>query len=186
MKKIILIAAMALLSISGFAQKVGRVSYEELMYLMPDYMEAQRTLAAVNKETSETYQAMVSEYQTKRQAFDQKQASYTESVRQSKQAELADIERRLQEFQQMAYQEIQEKQNELIAPIREKAINAIRDLAKAQELLLVFDVNQLIYFDEANTVDLMPAARTALGIPEGRTLETVQEEISALQLQYAE
>lgn len=185
MKKIMLIAAMALIAISASAQNIGIVNYEELCTLMPEYMEAQRTIAAVSKETSDTFQEMVNEFQNKSNTFEQKQNSWTASVKEAKQKELADMSQRLQEFQQTAYQELQEKQNELLSPIREKAVSTVRELAKAQGLVLVFDASQLIYFDAENTVDLMPAARTALGIPEGRTMETVQEEISALQLQYA-
>jgi len=148
-------------------------------------MEAQRTMAAVNQETQETFQTMVNEYQTKSQAYEQKQASWTASVREVKANELADMQRRLQEFQQTAMQELQQKQNELLTPIRDKALTAVRDVAKAQGLVLVFDVADLVYFDEAATVDLMPASRTALGIPEDRTLQTVQEEINALQLEFS-
>lgn len=186
MKKIILIAAMALIAFSASAQSIGIVNYEELCTLMPEYMEAQRTIAAVSKETGDTFQEMANEFQNKRTAFEQKQNTWTASVKEAKQKELADMQQRLQEFQQTAYQELQEKQNELLSPIREKAISAIRELAKAQGIVVVLDAAQLIYYDPDNTVDLMPLARTALGIPEGRTLETVQEEITALQLQYGE
>jgi len=185
MKKIMLIAAMALIAISASAQKIGIVNYEELCTLMPEYMDAQRTIAAVSKETGDTFQEMANEFQNKRTAYDQKQSTWTASVKEAKQKELADMQQRLQEFQQTAYQELQDKQNELLLPIREKAINAIKELAKAQGIVVVLDASQLLYFDEENTVDLMPLVRTALGIPEGRTLETVQEEISALQLQFA-
>ena len=109
MKKILLFAAMALFTISAAAQNIGRVSVEELITLMPEYMEAQRTIAAVSHETTETFQAMVSEFQSKSNTFEQKKDSWTTSVRETKQSELADMQRRLQEFQQTAYQELQEK-----------------------------------------------------------------------------
>jgi len=185
MKKIILIAAMALIAISASAQRIGIVNYEELCTLMPEYMDAQRTILAVSKETSDTFQEMVNEFQNKSNIFEQKKSSWTASVLEAKQKELADMQQRIQEFQQTAYQELQEKQAQLLAPIREKALEAVRNLAKEQGILIVFDSSQIIYFDAENTVDLMPMARIALGIPEDRTLETVQEEFSALQLQYA-
>ena len=186
MKKILLFAAMALFTISAAAQSIGRVSVEELITLMPEYMEAQRTIAAVSHETTETFQAMVSEFQSKSNTFEQKKDSWTSSVRETKQAELSDMQRRLQEFQQTAYQELQEKQNELMAPIQEKAMATVRDIAKAQGLALVFDISTLVYYDEAGTVDLMPAARKALNIPDDRTQDTVKAELTELQLKYAE
>lgn len=186
MKKILLFAAMALFTISAAAQGLGRVNLEELITLMPDYMEAQRTIAAVSHETSETFQAMVSEFQSKSATFEQKKGSWTASILETKQAELNDMQRRLQEFQQTAYQELQEKQAQLMAPVQEKAMTAVREIAKAQGLAMVFDTSTLIYFDEAQTVDLMPDARKALGIPEDRNQDTVKAELQELQLKYAE
>ena len=81
--------------------------------------------------------------------------------------------------QQTFQQEIQQKQNELMAPIYEKAQNTIKELAKGQALTAVFDASSALYFDEATTVDLTPAARKALNIAEGRTLQSLQEEIQA-------
>ena len=90
-----------------------------------------------------------------------------------------EIQNRLQESQQTFQQEIQQKQNELMAPIYEKAQNTIKELAKGQALTAVFDASSALYFDEATTVDLTPAARKALNIAEGRTLQSLQEEIQA-------
>ena len=186
MKKILLFAAMALFTISAAAQSIGRVSMEELVTLMPEYMEAQTTLAAVSHETSETYEAMISEYQAKFSQYQQKQSNWTAAIREAKEKELMDMQNRIQEFQQNAGAELQQKQGELIAPVQQKAFEAVRELAKANGITAVFDVSTLIYYDENATIDLMPDARKALGIPEGRDLEQVKMELSALQNQYAE
>ena len=41
----------------------------------------------------------------------------------------------------------------------------------------------MLYIDEAQSTDLTPAARKALSIPEGRTLETREQEMAARQQQ---
>ena len=186
MKKILIFAAAALFAISASAQGIGRVSIDELFTLMPDYMEAQRTIAAVSHETSTTFQEMVNEFQKKNDLYEKNKGTWTASVREAKEKELADMQRRLQEFQQTAYQELSDRQNELLAPVREKAIKAVRDIAKSQGLSIVFDVADLVYYDEEGTIDLMPEAKAALGIPEDRTLETVKAEITELQAKYGE
>ena len=43
----------------------------------------------------------------------------------------------------------------------------------------VFEKSSFLYVDEEQLVDLTPAARAALNIPEGRTLETLQAEMMA-------
>ena len=44
---------------------------------------------------------------------------------------------------------------------------------------MVFEKNSLLYIDPAQGVNLTPEARVALNIPEGRTLETLQQELQA-------
>ena len=179
MKRIFIIAAMALMTLSASAQKIGRVNFSELVQLMPEADEARATLQAISKEADETLQSMYEEYQTKMNQYQQKQATWTPAIKESKEKELMEIQNRLQESQQTFQQEIQQKQNELMAPIYEKAQNTIKELAKGQALTAVFDASSALYFDEATTVDLTPAARKALNIAEGRTLQSLQEEIQA-------
>ena len=179
MKKIFIIAAMALMTLSASAQKIGRVNFSELVQLMPEADEARATLQAISKEADETLQSMYEEYQTKMNQYQQKQATWTPAIKESKEKELMEIQNRLQESQQTFQQEIQQKQNELMAPIYEKAQNTIKELAKGQALTAVFDASSALYFAEATTVDLTPAARKALNIAEGRTLQSLQEEIQA-------
>ena len=176
MKKIFIIAAMAIISVAASAQnlKFGYVNYTELVQLMPE-MDSVR----VQIEAQETYQSMVEEYQTKGQQFQQKQATWTPAIRESKAAELQQIEYRIQEFQQAAQQDLQQLQNELQAPIYEKAQTVVNELAKAKGVAFVFEKTSLLYIDPAQGFDLTPEARKALNIPEGRTLETLQQELMA-------
>lgn len=181
MKKIFVIAAMALFCFSAYAQKLGRVNFSELVQLMPEADQARATLKAVSQEAEETLQTMYQEYQTKLTQYQQKNASWSDAIKKSKETELMDIQRRIEENQQVFQQEIQQKQNELMAPIYEKAQNAVKDLAKAQGITALFDSSSALYFDEAAVVDLTPAARKALAIPADRTLEALQAELAAEQ-----
>ncbi len=181
MKKIVIIAAMALISFAASAQdfKFGFVNYNELVMLMPEMDSVRVQLEAQEKETYETLGAMYEEYQTKAQQFQQKKASWTPAIRDSKAKELQEIEARFQENQQVFQQELQQMQQLLQAPVYEKAQNAVSDIAKGLGLALVFEKSQMLYIDSAQGTDLTPAARTALNIPEGRTLETLQAELQA-------
>ena len=181
MKKIFVLAAMALVTLSASAQKLGRVNFSELVQLMPEADAARATLAASQKEAEETYSAMVEEFQTKYSQYEQKASSWAATIKASKEKELSDINTRIQEFQQSIQQELAQQQNQLMAPLYEKAQNAVRDLAKAQGLSVVFDAGSALYFDETSVVDLTPAARKALNIAADRTLESLQAELAAQQ-----
>ena len=181
MKKIFLIAAMAVASVAASAQdfKFAYVDFTELVQLMPEADSARVQTEAASLEAQETYQSMVEEYQTKGQQFQQKQATWTPAIRESKAAELQQIEYRIQEFQQAIQQDLQQLQNSLQAPIYEKAQKVVNELAKANGVALVFEKASLLYIDPAQGIDLTPEARKALNIPEGRTLETLQQELMA-------
>lgn len=181
MKKIILIMAAAVLALSASAQnlKFAHVNFNELVMLMPEADAARSQMEASQKEAQETYQTMIEEYQTKAQKFQQNQATWTAAIKESKQKELTDISNRIQEFDQSIQQELQQQQNELMAPIQQKAIEVVNNLAKAGGYIYVFERGSLLYIDEAQSTDLTKAARKALNIPDGRTLETLQQELQA-------
>ena len=92
MKKFFAIAAMALLTLSASAQKIARVNFSELVQLMPEADKARETMSAASKEADETYKTMVEEFQSKYQQYQQKQATWTPSIKESKERELSDMQ----------------------------------------------------------------------------------------------
>ena len=179
MKKLFIIALAAFATLSASAQTFGRVNFSELVALMPEMDQAREVIAASQKEAEETYSAMVEEYQSKLSQYQQKQATWTAAIRESKEKELYDMQNRIQEFQQNIAQELQQQQSQLQAPIYEKANNAVQEIAKAKKLTALFDTTQALYFDEAQVVDITAEARKALGIAADRTLESLQAELQA-------
>ena len=181
MKKLFLIAAAAMLSVAAMAQdfKFGYVNFAELVQLTPEMDSVRLQLEAQEKETYETLGAMYEEYQTKAEQFQQKQATWTPAIRDSKMKELQEIEARFQENQQVFQQELQQMQQMLQAPVYEKVQTTVQDLAKAKGLAFVLEESSMIYIDPEQGVNLTPEARTALNIPEGRTIETLQAELQA-------
>ena len=180
MKRIVLFAAMAFVAVTGFAQpKFAHVNFTELVQLMPEADKARETMSASQKEASDTFQSMYEEYQTKVTQYQQKSASWTPAIKESKEKELAGIQQRLEEFNQTIQQELQQQQQQLMAPIYQKAQDAVNTIAKAGGYIYVMDQSTFLYFDPAQSVDITPQARKALGIPDGRTLETLQAELQA-------
>ena len=181
MKKIILIAAMAVMSIAASAQtlKFAYVDFNELVMLMPEMDQARATLEENQKTNEEILMAMYEEYQTKAQQYQQKAATWTPAIRESKEREIMDIQTRLEQTQQSLQQEMQQLQNSLQAPIYEKAQSVVNALAKGQGVAAVFEVSSMLYLDPEQIVNLTPDARVALGIPEDRTIESLQAELQA-------
>lgn len=183
MKKFFVIAAAALLTLTASAQnlKFAHVNFSELVQLMPEADEARSAIAASTKEAEEAYQSMMEEFQNKYSQYQQKASTWTATIKESKEKELSEIQNRIEEFRQNIQVELQQQQSQLMAPIQEKAMKAVEKLAKEGGYIYVFERNQLLFINEAQSTDLTPAARKALNIPEGRTLESLQAELQAQQ-----
>ena len=180
MKKALFLAFASLLPVAAMAQTVsGHVNTTEVIQLMPEMDSVRIQMDAAQKETQETYQAMLSEYQTKGQQYQQKAATWTQSIKESKERELAEIQQRIEDFAQTAQQELQEMQQRLQAPVYQKAMDAISKIAKDKNLVYVFDLNSVVYVDPAQSVDITPDVRREVGVPEGRTIEALQQELQA-------
>lgn len=181
MKKIMIIAAVAFTSVSAMAQapKFAHVNFNELIQLMPEMDAAREQIEANQREAQETYQAMIEEFQSKYQQYEQKQATWTAAVKQQKEKELGEIQNRIQEFEAAIQQDMQQLQNQLMAPIYQKAQETVNTLAKNAGYIYVFDASQVLYIDSAQSSDITAAARKALDIPEDRTIESLQAELQA-------
>ena len=180
MKKIVL-AAVAILA--GFVlqaqPKFAHVNFSELVQLMPEADQARATMAASSKEAQETLQAMQEEINNKYTQYEQKVSTWSPAIRESKEKELTDLNRRAQEFYQNIQQELQQQQEQLMAPIYQKAQEAVSNLAKEGGFVYVFDRQSILFIDDTQSTDLTPVARKALGIAEDRSLESLQAELQA-------
>ena len=152
---------------STFAQKFGRINSEELLAVMPETKEMQDNMQAYVKNLQDEMEALQVEYNNKLQDFQKNFETYSESIRDVKSKDLESITNRIREFEQVAREDIQKKQYELLMPIHEKLRAAIEKVSAAGGYLAVFDTvaGSLAYFDAAALTDLAPAIRQELGIP---------------------
>ena len=182
MKKIVLIVATAFAAVTAFAQpKFAHVNTTELVQLCPEMAKARETMTAASNDAQETFNDMQAEFNSKLQTYQSKGSTWTQAVRESKERELTEIQQRLQEFSQSVQAELQQQEQQLMAPIYQKVNETVQDLAKKGGYIYVFDVQSLVYVDATQSFDLTPDARKALNIPADRTLESLAAELQAQQ-----
>lgn len=164
--KLTLAVVLVMSASSLFAQKFGRINTQELIVAMPETKTMQTNMEAFGKDLQDNMETLKVEFNNKLQEFQKNMNTYTESISQLKQKELNDLQTRIQDFEQIAQQDYQKKQNELLAPIIDKAKAAIDKVSAAGLYLVVFDTStgSLAYFDEANLTDIAPAVKKELGI----------------------
>lgn len=165
MKKLfIAFIAIALASPVFAQQKFGHVDSAALLELMPEKKKAEAELESFAKEFETALQDMAKEYEGKIQSFQANEKSMVETVRNTKMREIADLERRIQEFQQQAQDEISKKEQEVLTPIIDKARKAIDEVAKEKGYTYVFDssLGVLLYADDSE--DVMADVKAKLGL----------------------
>ncbi len=134
---------------------------------MPDRDSALIKLDAFAKDLQENMDAMQTEFQTKMNTYQQKQATWTAVVLEAKRAELQDLQTRYEKFQSDAGQNYQQMQQILFAPVYQKAKETIIKIGKDNGFTYIFDTStgSLPFINESQSVNIMSMAKTALGIP---------------------
>ena len=164
--KLTLAVALVMGSTTLFAQKFGRINTQEIIMSMPETKTMQENMDTFAKELSDNLETMNVEFNNKLQDFQKNFNTLSDALKEMKQKELEDMRNRTQEFQERAQQEYQKKQNELLAPIIDKAKAAIDKVSAANAYTVVFDTStgSLAYFDEATLTDIAPQVKKELGI----------------------
>lgn len=166
--KLTLAVALMMSATSLFAQKFGRINTQEIIVTMPETKEMQTNLEAYAKDLEANIETINVEFNNKLQEFQKNMNTYSDAVRNLKQKELQELQLRSEEFSRVAQGDYHKKQNELLAPIIEKAREAINKVAAAGSYLVIFDTSagSMAYFDEAALTDIAPEVRKELGISE--------------------
>jgi outer membrane protein len=146
--------------------KFGHVNSEELIQALPEFDSANVKLEKFRKELINYLELMSVELNNKSDAYNKESKNLTDLVKQTKEQELIDMNRKIQEFQTNAQTQLQEKQVELFQPIYAKVDKAIKDLGKENGFVYIFDIAKggLVYFDETRSTNVMVLAKAKLGI----------------------
>jgi outer membrane protein len=162
-----MIAVLLLMGTTSFAQnwKFGHINSQELLSLMPERDSAQLVLENYAQKLEDQLESMQVEYNNKVQQYLADQENYTDLIRQTKEQELADLQERIQGFQNTAQQDIQQKEAQLIQPIIDKAEKAIKEVAEEHSFTYIFDLARgtILYFSDASQ-DILPLVKAKLNI----------------------
>jgi outer membrane protein len=168
MKKIVTVVAVVMgLVFAGFSTKaqgkIGTINLAELIPSMPEYKKADTSMNEFNNALQQQYQDMVTEYQEQAAQLGSKDtAKYTAAQLELKRKNVQDLLVKLQGWQQQAQQMQQTKNQELLAPIQKKAMEAIQAVAKENGYAYVINKEQLLVSPPAD--DILPLVKKKLGL----------------------
>jgi len=169
MKKLLKVALIAVCivfagNLAKAQGKIGYVAVDAIVDQMPETKAAITTITAYNKQFIDQLTTMNNELQSKGQAYQAQRATMTDAIRTAKESELNDLQKRFQDYQNTAQQQVQAKQAELGKPIIEKVRAAVAQVAKEKGFTYVINSSQTDLVVSPPGDDLAAEVKTKLGL----------------------
>lgn len=164
--KSLLIAAALFIGMSQTVSaqaKVAHINVTDLMSAMPEMKAANSQLQKISDSYDTVYKTMVEEFQAKIKKYEQEAPTAGDAVNETRSKEVQELQQRIQQYQQTATKELQQKQEDIYKPILEKSRNAIQKVAKAKGYQYVLDSSTGSGVILADGPDLLADVKKELG-----------------------
>ncbi len=165
-KKILLALAVAL-PMCAWAQspKFGVVDPESIIPGMTEYVDAQNQMTEASKTFESEYAKIQDEFKAKYEEFQKVMSDTTtpQTIKDRRAQEIQELNQKAEQFAQTAQQELARKQQQLMAPVQEKLINAIKAVGAEGGYTMIFPVGTAAY-TASDVVDVTPLVKTKLGV----------------------
>ena len=145
------------------AEKFGHITTQELFAQMPEVNQVKLKMDTIQGQYENQLASMNEEFQKKVQDYQAQEATMADAIKQIRQQELQEMQQRIQLFYQTAEQDIQKKQQELLAPVHEKMAKAIKAVGERENYTYIFDSAAMVHIGN-DAIDATPAVKKELGI----------------------
>ena len=143
--------------------KIAHVNVQELVQTHPMLDSIHGVLEQETKDMEQIYSDMLTEQQTKMDAFEKESAGYSELMKKSKQEELLALAQKVQNYNQTAQQTLRQRNMELIQPVYQDVTAAISEVAKEKSITYVLDVSTgAVAYMAADAQDITELVREKL------------------------
>jgi outer membrane protein len=160
------IFVMAMPTTLSAQNKFGHINAQELLVSLPSYKTAETQLQAFAKKLQDAYMKMQEDYNKLYAEFEkmQQDKATLKPLLEAKYAEIVDLEKRMQKIEQSSEQQLVEKQAELLKPLEDQIMTAIKTVAKEGGYTYIFDssAGSLLYSPDGDNI--MPLVKKKLGI----------------------
>jgi outer membrane protein len=170
MKSTIAIVFTALMAFFGTAnaqQKIGHINSVSILQAMPEFKQMSADIEKQKGSYQKALEGMYSDYEKKQKDLQElsNNKATPDPIIESKIQELQDLQKRIQDFESKANDDIQKLQQDKLKPINDKYLKAVKDVALASGYSYVLDVvsGAVAYFPE-NSDDVTELVMKKLGI----------------------
>lgn len=168
MKHLLTVTAVMIFSLLGLLNtttaqgKIGYISTEELIGSMPEAEKANTTLQEYQTTLQDQGNDYLKELSEKDSTFQADSSKYSQSTKDFKRKDLVELYQKVQGWNQNMQQLLQQKTQELLAPIRSKAFETIKAVAKESGYAYVLDAQAILVGPPGE--DILPLVKKKLGI----------------------
>lgn len=167
MKKIFLIViAIVATSLTVSAQKslkFAHVDVQAIFGVMPEKEAATKEVEEHAKALEDQMQTLYKAYEEKANDYKANAENWSELIRQDKEEEIMSLQNRIQTFQVQAQEDLAKKEESLLEPIRNRILEAIKQIGDEQGFTYIVDVATLLY-KSSDSVDITQDVKTKLNI----------------------
>lgn len=165
MKNLIIAFVLAFSTFAASAQnKIGYISTEDLISDMPEAEKADAELKEYQTALAQQGQDMMKELNAKDSIFVKDSVKLSPTMKEIKRNELIALYQKVQNWNQQAQDLYQQEAQKKIAPLRVKALDAIKAVAKENNYTYIFDMNSIIVAPPGD--DVLHLVKKKLGIKE--------------------
>lgn len=165
MKKLIVAGVMALGVLSASAQtKIGYVNTDDVIAAMPQTDTANKQLQEFQQSLADQYNDLEAEANEKSAKFIKDSATLSASMKEIKREEILKLYQRIQNYNTEAQEKAKQAAQQKFAPIQQKAMDAIKAVAKKNGYSYVLDINSVLVGPPGD--DILPLVKKELGIKE--------------------
>jgi len=143
--------------------KFAFVSVEEVVQLLPEYKKAMLTLAQFDSALQINYAETVQELNKQDSIYKTDSSKWSVAIKTANRERMKKLFTELQGFEQGYQQQMQQKNEELLAPVAQKANGMVQEVAKASGYSYVFRKEALLVFPDSD--DLLPLIKKKIGAP---------------------
>jgi outer membrane protein len=144
--------------------RIGHIDFGKLIEQLPGQDTVKSSMAKYAQSLQDQYQSMQTELQSKIDDYTKNKETFSALIKQTKEKEIADLQSRMDAFQQSAQQDMSDQETKLSAPFIEKAKKAIQEVAKENGFTYIFNnVEGLLLYNEGGE-DIMLLVKKKLGI----------------------
>ena len=162
--KSLFVAIMLFIGATSFVNaqsKIAHIDTQALAEAMPEMKAAQSQLEKLQRTYDTEIKTLSKEFETKLKQYEVEAESKTAEVNAKRAEEVQGMQANINAYRQGAMEDLQKKQEDLIAPILEKARTAIQKVGRTQGYEYVMDSSSLLL---AEGKDLLVDVKKELGI----------------------